>query len=73
MLAPSKTISIEESTLYKASKLRSKIEEDVDLLDLFKTVKREFKDPSDFVDALDLLFVLGKVDFDQENGVIKIA
>jgi hypothetical protein len=73
MLAPSKTISIEESTLNKASILGLKLDEDVGLIELYKTVKKDFSDLSEFVDALDLLFILGKLDFDAEQGVIKIA
>jgi hypothetical protein len=73
MLAPSKTITVEESSLYKASKLISEIESDTHLIDLYNKVKSRFSGLSDFIDALDLLFILGKVDFDEKNGVVKVA
>nr|WP_295711322.1 ABC-three component system middle component 7 [uncultured Halomonas sp.] len=73
MLAPSKMISIEDSTLNKASKLGQKIEEDISLTDLYKATKKEFYDLSEFMDALDLLFILGKINLDKDQGVVKIA
>lgn len=73
MLAPSKVVSVEDSTLNKASKLGQKIEENVSLVDLYKSTKRDFNDLSEFIDALDLLFILGKITFDRGQGVVKIA
>jgi hypothetical protein len=73
MLAPSKILSINDSSLYKAAKLGSMIDRDTDLIDLFERAKRDFRSLSDFIDALDLLFILGKIDLDHENGAIKIA
>ena len=73
MLAPSKVVSVEDSTLNKASKLGQKIEENVSLVDLYKSTKRDFNDLSEFIDALDLLFILGKITFDRDQGVVKIA
>lgn len=73
MLAPSKMISVEDSILNKASKLGQKIEENISLIDLYKVTKRDFSDLSEFIDALDLLFILGKITFDKGQGVVKIA
>jgi len=73
VLVPNKTISLNDSCLYKAAKLLSKIDCDIPIAGLYAAEKKEFANLADFIDALDLLFVLGKVLIDQEHRVIKIA
>jgi len=73
MLVPNKTISINESCIYKSALLISRFKGDISVEELYKSEKRLFFDMSDFVDALDLLFVLGKIVLDEENGVIRYA
>jgi hypothetical protein len=73
MLTPNKTISLEESCLFRAVKLLSKIDGKVSIAELYSCEKKAFYDLADFIDALDLLFILGKISLDQENGIIKIA
>lgn len=73
MLVPNKTISLDESCLYKAAKLLSKIDDGISVVDLYSFEKKIFYDLSDFIDAMGLLFILGKITLDQENGAIKIA
>lgn len=73
MLMPNKTISISESCIYKSAMLLSKIEDEVAVEELYRKEKKKFLDISDYLDALDLLFVLGKVVLDEESGVIRHA
>ena len=73
MLVPNKTISINESCLYRSALLLSKLKDDISVIELYQAEKRMFLDLSDFIDVLDLLFVLGKVVLDEDNGVIKYA
>ncbi|HIF9080119.1 ABC-three component system middle component 7 [Photobacterium damselae] len=73
MIVPNKIISIDESVIYKAAKLLPKINNDVQISELYTKNKRLFIDIPDFIDALDVLFALNKIDVDLDNGVIKIA
>jgi hypothetical protein len=73
MLVPNKTVSINESCIYRASLLLSKIEGDISVEKLYCNQKKLFIDMADFIDVLNLLFILGKIVLDEENGVIKNA
>jgi len=73
MLVPNKTVSINESCIYRASLLLSKLDCDISVEELYCNQKKLFLDMADFIDALDLLFILGKIVLDEENGVIKHA
>lgn len=73
MLVPNKTISLNESCLYRSALLLSKLKDGISVIELYQAEKRIFLDLSDFIDVLDLLFVLGKVVLDEDSGVIKYA
>ncbi|WP_415888633.1 ABC-three component system middle component 7 [Neptuniibacter sp. SY11_33] len=73
MLVPNKTISINESCLFRSAILLSKLKTETSVIELYQAEKRMFLDMSDFIDVLDLLFILGKVVLDEDSGVIKHA
>ncbi|UTW01247.1 hypothetical protein KDW99_09010 [Marinomonas rhizomae] len=73
MFVPNKTISINDSCVYRASLLLSRLNDGVSVEDIYEVEKKLFLDMSDFIDVLDLLFVLGKIVLDKDNGVIKYA
>jgi hypothetical protein len=73
MLVPNKTISINESCIYRASLLLSKLEGEISVEELYCNQKKLFVDMADYIDVLDLLFVLGKIVLEEENGIIKHA
>ncbi|EPQ8524470.1 ABC-three component system middle component 7 [Vibrio vulnificus] len=73
MIVPNKIISIDESVVFKAAKLLSKLDDTNDVLDLYSKNKKLFVDIPEYIEALDVLFVLTKIDLDLNNGVIKIA
>ncbi|MFV8412774.1 MULTISPECIES: ABC-three component system middle component 7 [Vibrio] len=73
MIVPNKIISIDESVVFKAAKLLSKLDDTNDVLDLYSKNKKLFFDIPEYIEALDVLFVLKKIDLDLNNGVIKIA
>jgi hypothetical protein len=73
MLVPNKTVSISESCIYRASLLLSKLEGDISVEELYCNQKKLFVDMADYIDVLDLLFVLGKIVLEEENGIIKHA
>lgn len=68
---PNKTISLEESSLYKACQLLAVLESPVELVELYKKNKKIFPDMSSYIDALDMLYVLGKIDV--KEGVVHFA
>ncbi len=73
MLAPNKIISIGESCLYRAALLLPRLKDGVGVVELYKSEKRMFLDLADFIDTLDLLFILGRIVLDENGGVIKHA
>lgn len=73
MLVPNKTISLNESCLYRATQLLSKMKDNMTVNELYLSEKKSFNDMSDFIDVLDLLYVLGKISFNKEGTVIKNA
>ena len=73
MLVPNKIISLDDSCFYKAAVLASKLDADISITELYESEKKWFNDLADFIDALDLLFVLGMISLNQENGKIKVA
>ncbi|WP_063669144.1 ABC-three component system middle component 7 [Aliivibrio fischeri] len=73
MIVPNKIISIDESVVFKSAKLLSKLDDTNDVLDLYSKNKKLFLDIPEYIEVLDVLFVLKKIDLDLHNGVIKIA
>lgn len=73
MIMPNKIISINESCIYRAALLIPKIDDGISVVELYRKEKKMFDDMSDYIDVLNLLYVLGKVDLDESNGVIKNA
>lgn len=73
MLVPNKTIPLEESILYKSTSLLSVLNTNIPVSDLYDKEKKKFRDLSEFLDSLDLLFVLGKISLNEETGEIEIA
>lgn len=71
MLVPNKTIPLEESSLYKACQLLEVLESPIALVELYQTNKKIFPDMSSYIDALDMLYVLGKIDV--KDGVVHFA
>ncbi|PMN18124.1 hypothetical protein BCT39_05695 [Vibrio lentus] len=73
MIVPNKIVSIDESVVFKAAKLLSKLDDINDVLELYSNNKKLFVDIPDYIEALDVLFVLKKIYLDLDHGIIKIA
>lgn len=73
MILPNKTIKVSESSLFKATKLLPLVENDIPPIKLYNRAKKYLIDLPDFIQALDVLFILGKIELDLDNEVIKIA
>jgi hypothetical protein len=71
MNLPSKSIPYSRSILPKfAIVLREFTRRGVSPLALYGLVKDELHDVAEFVEVLDCLFLLGKIDFNKEQGVL---
>lgn len=73
MILPNKIISLEESCLPKAAKLLETLKDNDLVQDIYYLHKDIFFDISDFIDALDLLFILKKINVNLTTGVIQLA
>lgn len=62
MIVPNKIISIDESVVFKSAKLLSKLDDTNDVLDLYSKNKKLFLDIPEYIEVLDVLFVLKKID-----------
>ncbi len=71
MRLPSKITSYKESSLSKFPFLLDKLNEDgLSVYELYKVTNKNFKNIEEFIDTLDYLFALRKIEFDRESGRI---
>ena len=74
MKLPSKIFTYNESTLSKlVPVLKSIKEKGCSPSNLYKKHKKLFKNTNDFTECLDLLFVLGKIKFNQNSEMIELC
>lgn len=74
MNLPSKAVSYEDSVISKFPLLLrelSRVDGGLSPLSLYYAVKEGFRDIAEFIEALDCLYALGNVDFDDEKGVLR--
>jgi len=71
MQLPNKLFSYEESTLSKFAPILGALEkQNYSVLGLFSEIRRQFESIDDFLLALDCLYGLGKIDYDDEEEVL---
>lgn len=73
MLIPTKFTSLEESTIFKMRVILEDKYDGENVSDLLVRTSGEFQDASEFLYALDILFVLGLIDIDAVNGTVNYA
>jgi hypothetical protein len=73
MLVPSKFTRLEESTLFRMRSILSGKAESECVQDVYHRTRGVFHDASEFLHALDALFVLGLLDIDFNSGLIRYA
>jgi hypothetical protein len=74
MLLPNKITPFKESILAKFPLLLEEIKtEDVSVMKLFKKVKSEFNSIADYLEALDCLFALRKIELTEQAEVLHYA
>lgn len=73
MLVPSKFTRLEESTLFRMKCIMSGRADGETVQDVYHRTRSSFRDASEFLHALDILFVLGIVNIDAGSGGIQYA
>ena len=70
MICPDKFTSIDDSILSKSTKLLMEAGAQMTVGQLRSETEKFFPDVVDFILALDTLFALGKIDFNESTGMI---
>lgn len=70
MLIPTKFTTLEESTIFKMRVILENEQKSEILSDLLVRTAGEFQDVSELLHALDILYVLGFINFDISTGTI---
>jgi hypothetical protein len=73
MLVPSKFTRLEESTLFKMRKVLIGNSQGETVQGVYRRTQGVFHDATEFLHALDVLFVLGVLTFEEETGLITYA
>lgn len=71
MITPSKSTEFKDSIIYKMTYIL-----DVDffrkpLIDLYEETKSKFECIDEFIYAIDVLYILGKIKLEMESGVVE--
>ncbi|WP_422846972.1 ABC-three component system middle component 7 [Acidovorax sp. M14] len=69
MLVPSKFTRLEESTIFKMAKILRGRPDYESLLELYHRTRGVFQDASEFLHAVDALYVLGMLEVDELGQV----
>lgn len=73
MLVPSKFTRLEESTIFKMRCILANKKESESVLEAYLRTKDFFYDASEFLHALDILYLLGLVDIKDNSELIEYA
>ncbi|WP_027721332.1 ABC-three component system middle component 7 [Maridesulfovibrio zosterae] len=71
MILPNKFIRYKDSILPKTKVLILPSGSELTVLELYQKHKNHFADAAEYIYALDMLFALNIIDFDQKLGTIK--
>ena len=71
MKLPNKVISYQESVLSKLTILLDILSvRDSSLIELYFNTKQYFSDTSEFIDTVDCIFALNKLEYNEDSGVL---
>ncbi len=74
MLFPNKLFTYSESVISKFPIILSELQqESISAVDLYKHVADRLSGVSEYLDALDCLYALRKIEFDEEKGVLRFV
>lgn len=72
MLLPNKLIPYDQSILPKLPVILKELENNpISVHELYKRVIKKMSGASEFIDALDCLYALGKIEFDEKEEVLR--
>lgn len=72
MLLPNKLISYDQSILPKLPVVLKELKNGpLSVYELYKRVTKKMSGVSEFIDTLDYLYALGKIEFDEEEEVLR--
>ncbi len=70
MITPNKTISLRDSIIFKMITILEIDFVEINLISLYKQAKSNFTGLDEFIYALDVLYILGKIDINEDLGKI---
>jgi hypothetical protein len=73
VITPNKLISLDESVLSMLGTVLDSLNGSTPIKDLFGRVAEQFESIEQFLLAIDVLYVLGSIDVDLEEGIISSA
>lgn len=72
MILPNKLISFKDCILAKTIYILGKVSDlDISVIELYEKVETHFEDLNEYILALDVLYVLGKIKYNEELRVIQ--
>lgn len=73
MIVPNKFASLDQSLISKLPILLASLDTDRSVLDLYVANQHGFEDVGEFLIALDVLYVLGRIELDSDAGKLKLC
>lgn len=73
MLIPTKFTKLEESTIFKMRVILKGKSSNETLCDVLGRTLGDFDDISEFLSAMDALYVIGAIDVDKSTGIVNYA
>lgn len=73
MIVPNKFASLDQSLISKLPILLASLDTDRSVLDLYVANQHGFEDVGEFLIALDVLYVLGRIELDSDAGILKLC
>lgn len=70
MITPNKFTSFDQSSISKLPKILEALSVANGLNELYREVEKNFEDISEFIICIDVLYVLGRIEINRENGEI---
>lgn len=67
MKFPNKLFELKETVIFDGIKVLEALEEDMSVLDLYKKCKSKCNGTQEFLDALAVLYAIGKIDYDYDR------
>jgi hypothetical protein len=71
MITPNKAIPFKESIIFKMLSILDEDFEEMTVVELYNKTKNKFIEIDEFIYSIDTLYVLGKIELNLEQGIIK--